>query len=299
MWSAITTFSPWAIKGEERELNRDSVLPRTKCCRIETRALLVSLSFIISHRLERLPLLRGKPVCFQQSSIALSVCMFSCMRVRVRVSVWVCGCQRIGSYRLAGCNPSYRLIRSSFSIVRSLWFCARGSVVVSRCSSSYSVTPWFRTPAVPPWFLMRVQYNTTTETTIAFCWGRTVVGMGTELSLPLSLFSTDFLEGFLFFEESPSAFGRGSNMCVRTCECLCWVCCRLAGCNLYCWNRFSCLLSLYDFLCVSLALPGACTSLFVQYTRPWFIRPARWLLTLPLSLLISCTPRSKALTVPP
>ena len=52
---------------------------------IATRALLLYLLFL--RRLERLPLLHGKLVWFQQSSIALSACMcFPFVRVCVCVS---------------------------------------------------------------------------------------------------------------------------------------------------------------------------------------------------------------------
>ena len=71
-------------------------------------------------RLERMPLLRGKPVCFRQSSIALSMCRC------------VCVCQRIGAHQLAGCildHLIHRLIHCSFSVVGSMCPGARSSVL--------------------------------------------------------------------------------------------------------------------------------------------------------------------------
>ena len=103
-------------------------------------------------RLERLPLLHGKPVCFRQSSIALSMCRC------------VCVCQRIGAHQLAGCildHLIHRLILCSFAVASSPWPDARSFVVILFFSPSYFASVRFRTPVVPPWFLLCVKNNPT------------------------------------------------------------------------------------------------------------------------------------------
>ena len=62
------------------------------------------LSLLFLRKLGRLPLLRRKPVCFQQSSIVLSACV--CFPVYASVCVCV---SAFGTYRLAGCNPYYTI----------------------------------------------------------------------------------------------------------------------------------------------------------------------------------------------
>ena len=88
---AVTTSSPWAIKGEERGLNGDHLLLRTKYCRIATRALLLYLfvspqtreATSASWKAHELPVELHRAVC---------VHMFSCVRVGACACVRVCAC---------------------------------------------------------------------------------------------------------------------------------------------------------------------------------------------------------------
>ena len=82
------------------------------------------------------------------------------------VCVWVCLrlCQRIGAHRLAGCildHLIHRLILCSFVVASSPWPSACSSVVIPFFSPSYFAIVRFRTPVVPPWFLLRVKNNPT------------------------------------------------------------------------------------------------------------------------------------------
>ena len=82
-------------------------------------------------RIGRLPLLRGKLVCFQQRlHHVVCVCLSVCASMRVCVRV----CQRVGAYQLAGCNPYYII----YCLIRCSCF------VVSFCDFVLAAQSWFR-----------------------------------------------------------------------------------------------------------------------------------------------------------
>ena len=74
MLLVVTTFSPWAIKGEERGLKYIAFCRGRSVAGLRPEPF-SSISFCLLRRLGRLPLLCGKPVCFQQSSIMMSMCV--------------------------------------------------------------------------------------------------------------------------------------------------------------------------------------------------------------------------------
>ena len=144
---------PWVIKGEEKGLWREVLSDCDQC---------PSPLFLFVVPQTREATFASWKAYLLPTELHRAVCVCGFLACTF---VWERGWQRIGTYQLAGCNPNYiiyRRIRCSFSVESSVWFCARGSVVVSCCPSSCSVIPWFRTPAVPQWFLLRVQNNMTT-----------------------------------------------------------------------------------------------------------------------------------------
>ena len=104
--------------------------------------------------------------CVLPAELHSAVCVCIFLRVRC-VSVWVSAHRRLPARRLFLDHLIYRLIRCSFSVAQCPHL-YRDSVLLLLLfcyslvhSSSCSVIPWFRTPAVPPWFLLRVQNNMT------------------------------------------------------------------------------------------------------------------------------------------
>ena len=133
-------------------MSGDRVLPRTKSCRTVARAILLSSLF---------PHTREAASASWKARVLPTEAPSRCLCM---LCVCVCSCQLVGACRLAGCNPDYIIycfVRFSFLVVSSPWFCVRGSIVLSCRSSFCSVIPRFRAPVVPPWFLLRVQINTT------------------------------------------------------------------------------------------------------------------------------------------